>query len=208
MFTGIIREIGKVKGIRHRGAFMVLDVACSKTLEVSVPGDSVAVNGVCLTLTRKSSVLSFDVVSNTAENTNLKRLKCGSEVNLENALKMGDDVSGHIVSGHIDGERKIKKNVCNSSGWVLEVMKSREDEGLVVQKGSVAIDGVSLTVAMDEAKFFRIFLIPYTLNDTTLSNKNSGDYVNVEYDILGKYATRNAARSFLTADRLKENGFI
>jgi riboflavin synthase len=121
---------------------------------------------------------------------------------------MGDDGSGHLVSGHVDGERKIKKNVKGPSGWIMEIRKFPEDRDLTVNKGSVAVDGVSLTVAEDNAEFFRIFLIPYTLGDTTLSEKKTGDYVNVEYDIIGKYADKKNRKVILTFDKLQEKGFI
>ena len=208
MFTGIIREIGKVKGVRRKGSVKELDIYCPKTLESSGLGDSVAVNGVCLTVSRKGDLLSFDVVSNTTRKTNLKRLKAGDFVNLENALKMGQDISGHIVSGHIDGERKIRKNLKNSSGQVLEISKIEDDRGLVVPRGSVAIDGISLTVAEDFKDLFRIFLIPYTLKDTTLAEKRPGNYVNVEYDVMGKYASGRDMSNALTTEKLKKNGFI
>lgn len=208
MFTGIITEIGKVKNVRRRGGFVTLEIACLKTLESSALGDSVSVNGVCLTVTSKSAFLSFDVVSNTLLNSNLKRLKTGDTVNLENALKMGEDVSGHLVSGHVDGERKVKKNIKSSSGWIFEVKKNPEDRTFVISKGSVSVDGVSLTVAENHLDFFRIFLIPYTLEDTTLAKKKAGSYVNVEYDVMGKYAAGKYQQGTLSIDNLRTKGFI
>jgi riboflavin synthase len=208
MFTGIIREIGKVKKISRSGYLHTIDVLCPKTAEFSAIGDSVAVNGVCLTVTGKSRFLSFDVVSNTLENTNIKRLKPGDDVNLENALKAGDDISGHMVSGHVDGERKVRRNFKGSTGWLLEVNKKTEDRDLIVPKGSVAVDGVSLTVADDLSGFFRVFLIPYTLRDTILSKKTAGSYVNIEFDMLGKYALGKVHEGSMSADKLEKKGFF
>jgi riboflavin synthase len=208
MFTGIIREVGRVKSITRKGDIIVFEVGCEKTLASSSLGDSVAVNGVCLTVAGKKDSLFFDVVRNTNLNSSFKRLKRGDRVNLENSLAAGDDISGHLVTGHVDGERKVKKNLRLSAGWVLEIVKKSGDSDLVVAKGSVAIDGVSLTVAKDNTEFFSVFLIPYTLKDTTLSEKRSGDYVNVEYDMLGRYAGKSRGKGQDVRDKLKENGFM
>ncbi|HPN72791.1 MAG TPA: riboflavin synthase [Candidatus Omnitrophota bacterium] len=208
MFTGIISEIGEVRGILPARDGVTIKISCPETSKGVSLGDSVSVNGVCLTVSGKEDLLSFDVVKNTLSLTNLKRLRSGSRVNIENAIKAGDKLSGHIVSGHIDGERKIRKNTKNGSGWVLEVVKQREDAGMTVEKGSVAVDGVSLTIGHDDPGFFRIFIIPYTLAGTTIPERKIGDMVNVEYDILGKYARGGVRSVTVTEKKLRENGFI
>ena len=208
MFTGIITEIGKVKSLSRRGGSYRLEINCKGTKDEVSIGDSVAVNGTCLSVVERNEPLTFDVVSNTLNNTNLKRLTSGSKVNLENALKVGDDLSGHMVSGHIDIERKVKRNQKTKDGWVLEVEVLREDEKHLVDKGSVAIDGVSLTVAEVKRGYFKVFLIPHTLGETTLESKKSGDYVNIEFDMMGKYAQKKEEKSNITSTFLKEKGFM
>ncbi len=207
MFTGIVAEIGKVRSVSRKGNSLVLEIACGKTLEVASPGDSVAVNGVCLTVTRKGGVLLFDVVANTASKTNLNSLRRGDSVNLENALKLGDGLSGHMVSGHIDGQRRVLKSMETSQGRVLDVEKLTGDSDLLIPKGSVALDGVSLTVAEDHPLWFRVFLIPYTLKDTTLREKRVGDLLNVEYDMLGKYQLKKERPKGLSIKDLMDKGF-
>jgi len=208
MFTGIIREIGQVKGIRRKGDLFTLDISCVQAYESSKLGDSVAVNGVCLTVSRKKEWLSFDVVKNTLAKTNLKRLKGGDHVNIENALRMGEDIGGHMVTGHVDGERKIRKNHKSSAGWLLEISKIPEDRDMLIPKGSVTVDGVSLTVAEDHPAFFRIFLIPFTLKDTTLPEKKIGSYVNIEFDMLGKYAAKRNGVKSSRSERQNRKGLM
>jgi len=208
LFTGIIVEVGKVKGLVRKGGFARLKIACDKVKEGVNIGDSIAVNGVCLSVTDKNGDIFFDVVENTLETTDLKRLKVGDTVNLENALRLGDTVSGHMVSGHIDGERKIKNNKITSKGWVLDIGTLPGDEKYLVPKGSVAIDGVSLTVGEVPRGMFRIFLIPHTLKNTTLELKKTGDYVNVEFDMMAKYAEKGKSKGSVSEGMLRENGFF
>ena len=208
MFTGIITEIGKVKSLVSRGPGGRLEIECSKTGEDLKIGDSVAVNGVCLSITEKNKTLVFDVVGNTFTKTNLKRLKKGSKVNLESAMRMGDALSGHIVSGHVDAERRVKKNQKTSKGWIIDIGILPGDAKNIVDKGSVALDGVSLTVGEIHKSYFRVFLIPHTLGNTTLENKKSGDIINIEFDYLGKYAEKRSTGSNITMDKLGANGFI
>ena len=208
MFTGIINEIGKVKSITRKGTSLTLEVV-SKTLgEGLTLGDSIAVNGVCLSITKKNSSLFFDIVGNTLSGTNLKRLKTGDAVNLESALKLGDTLSGHMVSGHVDGERLLKNNLSTSKGWAIDVGILREDRKYLVSKGSVALDGVSLTVSEVTNSFFRVFLIPHTLDNTTLKSKKRGERVNVEFDMMGKYSENKRGESSITKDLLQKNGFV
>ena len=209
MFTGIIKEIGKIKSIKRSGSSVRLTVACATVNKDLETGDSISVSGVCLSAVGKdASGISFDCVKNTFDVTNLKRLKAGDAVNLEGALKMGDKVSGHMVTGHVDGERVIKKNTTTSKGWMLEVAVLGDDEKYLVPKGAVSVDGVSLTVGELSPYSFKIFLIPHTLDNTTLKLKKTGDYVNVEFDIMAKYAERKNFKGRITEEMLKEKGFV
>jgi len=208
MFTGMITEIGKVKSIIRKGSSARLMVSCSKVKENINLGDSIAVNGVCLSVVEKNSVLIFDVVGNTLNETNLKRLRSGDMVNLEGALKVGDDLSGHMVSGHIDGERVIKANQNTSKGWVLDIAVLPDDEKYLISKGSIAVDGISLTIGEISRSFLRIFLIPHTIENTTLNLKGRGSYVNLEFDMMAKYAEKQGPKSSITKNMLAEKGFI
>lgn len=203
MFTGIITEIGKVKSLARKGHCARLEIICEKAKKNILPGDSVAVNGVCLSVIKKNEkTLLFDVIKNTLNATNLKRLKIGNKVNLETALKIGDSVSGHIISGHVDDERVLKRIKETNNGWVLEIALISGDEKYARDKGSIAIDGVSLTIAEIYSSFARIFLIPHTLENTTLRLRRPGDYINVEFDMMTKYAGEEKA-SNITEEILK-----
>jgi riboflavin synthase len=208
MFTGIVREIGTVKRAARKGSSYSLSIECSGIKDDLEMGDSVSVNGVCLSVVgRDSKSVSFDVVENTFNTTNLKRLKTGSAVNLESALQMGDKVSGHMVTGHVDGERVLKSNTKTPKGHVIEISVLSRDEKYLVSKGAVAIEGVSLTVGELVSGTLKVFLIPHTLENTTLKLKRSGDYVNVEFDIMAKYAEKKELKNSITEDMLRDKGF-
>ena len=210
MFTGIIQEIGTVKIISRKRDTAYLEVSCKQVLSDAVLGDSIAVNGVCLSIVKKGTdLLAFDVVFNTFNTTNLKRLRSGSAVNLESSLKMGDDISGHIVTGHVDRERTIRNNKKTPQGWVLDIKTQNDDQTHMIEKGSIAIDGTSLTIGDIHPGYIRIFLIPHTMQNTILSRKKSGDYVNIEFDSMGKYASKEkTATSRITKEMLNRNGFM
>lgn len=208
MFTGIITEIGRVLKIERLRGAVRLGISANKAgLDLKI-GDSVAVNGVCLSIVDKRNGLFFDVVENTFQRTNLRRLKKGDKVNLEKPLIAGDAISGHMVSGHSDGERSIRNNSDISRGWLLEIDIGANDRRYLVPKGSVAVDGVSLTIAEIYPTFFRIFLIPQTIKDTTLKEKRRGDHVNIEFDMLLKQASDKSQRSSITREFLAQKGFI
>ncbi|MGB2629693.1 MAG: riboflavin synthase [Candidatus Omnitrophota bacterium] len=209
MFSGIIIEIGKVKSITRGHSVFHLKAACEKVNKELDIGDSVAVNGVCLSVVEfePDSVL-FDVVANTFDVTSLKRLKKGDAVNLEGSLRLGDKISGHMVTGHVDGERRIKRNAKTEKGWMLEISTLPGDEKYLVPKGAVAVDGVSLTIGELFPGALRIFLIPHTLKNTTLELKKAGYYVNVEFDMMAKYAEKKDTRGMITEEMLREEGFI
>jgi len=208
MFTGIIEEKGTVKVVNKKGSHTMISVGCGKVQGGIETGDSVAVNGVCLTVTGVGKDLTFDVVGNTLDNTNLKRLRAGTAVNLESAMKAGDKISGHMVTGHIDGERVIRKNVDTPKGRLVEIGMSPEDRKYLVAKGSVAVDGISLTVAEVEDRSFRVYLIPLTLESTTLKLKKPGEHVNVEFDIMAKYNEKAPKSSGISRDFLRSTGFM
>ncbi|MCR5401908.1 MAG: riboflavin synthase [Treponema sp.] len=207
MFTGIIEEIGKVSSVGNGR----ISVQAKKVLEGTRVGDSIAVNGVCLTVTSmQEGLFTADVMNETLSRTNLGLLKSSSPVNLERAMAADGRFGGHIVSGHIDGRGKVlKKEKDGNAVWVY-VACSSEILSLIIEKGSIAIDGISLTVAKlsDSLKslvagvsaggaaggngegYFAVSLIPHTGEETTLLGKNPGDIVNLENDIVGKYVKR------------------
>lgn len=210
MFTGIITELGKIKGIARTPHGARFTVGCRNIKKDLKLGDSIAVNGVCLSVIAiKKDTVSFDVVANTLRGTNLKRLKTEGPVNLEKALKLGDTLSGHILSGHVDCERVIRGISKTSDGWRLDINILDDDKKYVVDKASIAVDGISLTIADVYFGFFRVYLIPHTMENTALKQKKAGDYVNIEFDMLAKYAKKNkGAESVITNEMLREKGFM
>lgn len=207
MFTGIIEEIGTIKEIRSG----MLKISASAVLDGTKVGDSIAVNGVCLTATSlDGNSFTADVMPETLRRSNLGTLHAGSKVNLERAAAVGSRLGGHIVSGHIDGTGKITEIKREQNAvWVTISAKSEILE-LIVKKGSIAIDGISLTVAEVTDKSFSVSLIPHTSEVTTLLTKRIGDIVNLENDIIGKYVKKLMDKSEskgLTLEFLAENGF-
>jgi riboflavin synthase len=208
MFTGIITETGEVRSFSRTGERGRIGVACDRTRKDLDIGDSVAVNGVCLTVVEeKNGLILFDAVGNTLAATNLGSLRSGDRVNLEQALRAGDPIGGHMVSGHIDARRKILRSRDAKEGWQLDIALSPGDDRYIVRKGSVAVDGVSLTVSEVRPDMMRIYLIPLTLRSCTLGEKRPGYIVNLEYDMMGKYAARDRSAG-ITASFLREKGFI
>ncbi|MDE2009798.1 MAG: riboflavin synthase [Candidatus Omnitrophica bacterium] len=188
MFTGIIEGQGTVKKIETKKNLLVLAIDLGPLAEKIRKGDSVAVNGVCLTATnKKGALVSFDLMRETLEKTSLRFLKVDDLVNLEPALKAGSPIGGHFVTGHVD-ETAVIKDIAEELNWVvLRLGISRENRKYIAPKGSVTVDGISLTIGRAGKDYFEVYLIPYTLKVTTLGLKNKGDYVNIETDILAKY---------------------
>ncbi|MDE1921143.1 MAG: riboflavin synthase [Candidatus Omnitrophica bacterium] len=188
MFTGIIEGQGTVKKIETKKNLLVLAIDLGPLAEKIRKGDSVAVNGVCLTATnKKGALVSFDLMRETLEKTSLRFLKADDLVNLEPALKAGSPIGGHFVTGHVD-ETAVIKDIAEELNWVvLRLGISRENRKYIAPKGSVTVDGISLTIGRAGKDYFEVYLIPYTLKVTTLGLKNKGDYVNIETDILAKY---------------------
>ena len=212
MFTGIVEEIGTVKKIA-RGQKAYLEIQADKIFSDIHIGDSIAVNGVCLTVTGFSGkIFTADVMNETFSRSSLGSLKTGSHVNLERAMSANGRFGGHIVSGHIDGTGKIT-NIKKDGNAVW--YKISADENIIkytVEKGSIAIDGISLTVARVERDNFSVSIIPHTSEETILSEKKTGDTVNLENDIIGKYVERflnfdKTGKSNITMDFLSKYGF-
>lgn len=200
MFTGIIEEVGSIKRVSSRGANKVLEISTS--LDVS-PGDSISINGACLTVTENGD--GWVKVEATAESLNrisLGSLYSGSRVNLERALTLSKPLGGHIVQGHVDSSGKISNLRKTEDAWKIEVAFSKDFEDLVVDQGSISIDGVSLTVLKKiEGPKFVVNVIPETLKRTTLYERRVGDNVNLEFDIIAKYIreqTRNTRNTHNT----------
>ncbi len=208
MFTGIIEEVGKIKVFQRKSNSAILGIVTSKICEDTDIGDSISINGVCLTLTKKDkNILTFDVMGETLAKTSLKNLKKNDPVNLERSIKANTRLGGHFVYGHIDGIRGVigfKKHKVES---FIDIGAEIDDHNFIVEKGSIAIDGISLTVGRIFHNKIRIFLIFYTVENTTILNKKIGDYVNVEFDILGKYVNRFRNKSGITEEFLKGSGF-
>ena len=213
MFTGLIETIGRVTASDRRGAAAVLTVASNLPVPEIAIGDSVAVNGACLTVTAKrEEALSFDVSPETLASTTIGNLRSGHAVNLERALRLGDRMGGHIVTGHIDCIGKLVRMSETSGNRILEFSLPPEDARYLVTKGSVAINGVSLTVNEVSPTGFSVNIIPLTQASTTLIALKSGNEVNIETDIIGKYVERLTAPwkqvGGLSMKALAENGFI
>ncbi|MFQ5680566.1 MAG: riboflavin synthase [Candidatus Omnitrophota bacterium] len=192
MFTGIIKELGIVKNVGRRGNLTLLEVKSKAALNGVGVGDSVAVNGACLTVVKKDSdSMAFDVMPETMRLTNLGKLRIGQRVNLEPALKVGDSLSGHFVLGHIDGQALIRRKAFTGNNLCYGIDIPSGLGKYIVNKGSVAVDGISLTVAEVRGRQFSAYIIPRTLTNTTLNYKNIGAAVNIEIDVLARYCFIN-----------------
>lgn len=215
MFTGIVEEIGEVLAVEYGNQSIKLKVGCKKILEDIHIGDSIGTNGVCLTVTElHSDAFTADVMPETLRKTSLKILKAGVRVNLERALKADGRLGGHFVTGHIDGTGIISEKKHEGNAIWMEIRAEPHIMKYVVNKGSIAIDGTSLTVATAGDKWFRVSIIPHTADVTILSLKNRGDIVNLECDILGKYIEKLINKSpdikskDITMEFLASNGFV
>ncbi len=211
MFTGIIEEVGHVKAL-HRGAkSFTLEVEADVVVQDAQVGDSIATNGVCLTVTSLSEHgFTADVMPETVERTALGQLKPGSPVNLERALSLQTRLGGHIVSGHIDGTGRIASLRQDDTALWLTVECDSKLLRYIVEKGSVALQGVSLTVARVDERSFSVSLIPHTQDATTLHSVRVGDLVNIENDIIAKYVEKllGKAPEDYIMDKLRNNGFL
>lgn len=205
MFTGLVEKISKVKDIsfNSNGAKIFFEADFD---DVKL-GDSIAINGVCLSVTSiNNNIFCADIMNETLNISSLKNLKKGDEINLERAMKLSSRLDGHIVSGHIDCISKVKK--ITQDGFSKRIVFDCNTD-LIIKKGSIAINGVSLTVSDVKENEFEVSLIPQTLNDTNLKNLKIGDIVNIEYDLFAKYIQKFCSKkqNNITLEFLRENGF-
>lgn len=220
MFTGIIEEKGIVERSDISGNSGRIRIKCKKVLEGTRIGDSIAVNGICLTVvTFDQSGFTADVMAETVRRSSLKDCRAGSEVNLERAMALGERFGGHIVAGHIDGTGVVSDLKKEENAVWITVRTGPDIMRYVINKGSIAIDGVSLTVASVSDGGFSVSVIPHTGSETTLLGKKAGDTVNLENDVIGKYVERlmgthsgeevsgKNSESVLNIDYLREHGF-
>ncbi len=216
MFTGIIEEVGTIDSVVKREGGMEVGIRAPVLFSGLMIGDSLAVNGACLTVTRKNlpATLFFDVSSETLSRTGMESLKPGDPVNLEPALTLNKPLGGHLVSGHVDGQAVLTaiRPMGEMVEMTFEVPESLAD--LMIEKGSVTLDGISLTIASLSATSLTVAVIPHTLKVTTLGHKKVGDTLNLETDMIGKYVKRFLSRSdtlkreSLTPAFLAEHGFL
>lgn len=215
MFTGIVEELGKVKSLSLQGISGKLSVEAKKVLEGTKIGDSIAVNGVCLTvISLESNGFTADIMAETVRRSNLGTLKNKDYVNLERAMAADGRFGGHIVSGHIDGTGKIVSVKKEENAVWVEINASPKILKFIIEKGSICIDGISLTVAKVENESFSVSVIPHTGKETTLLRKQIGEVVNLENDVVGKYIERflnykeeEEKTSSLTMEMLRDYGF-
>lgn len=192
MFTGIVEELGSIQAIEWHAKGARFYIQALTVLEDAKVGDSISVNGCCLTIVNKQSrQWTCDVVEETLNRTNLKYLKIGERINLERAVRYQDRLGGHLVQGHIDETGKIlTKHTLPDGSWRVTVSASQAIMRYLIYKGSIAIDGVSLTIADVNKDFFSFAMIPHTSQTTTLGLKQSGDEVNIEVDLMAKYVEK------------------
>ena len=216
MFTGIIEEIGTVKSVISGRTSGVIVIKADTVLNGTKLGDSIAVNGVCLTVTNiTGGAFSADVMPETLSRSNLGLLQTGGAVNLERAMAADGRFGGHIVSGHIDGVGTITEMKKEENAVWVTIAADEDIMRLIVEKGSAAIDGISLTVAKVNKQSFSVSIIPHTGSETALLHKKIGDKVNLENDIIGKYVEKllnptersEKPKSKITMEFLRENGF-
>ena len=214
MFTGLIEDLGMIREIDKGAKSAKLTINTEINLEEVRIGDSIAVNGVCLTVVKKESqVFTVEVMWETIQKTNFKNLLPGTKVNLERALQLGGRLDGHMVSGHVDGVGIITRKDIFEIAEAIEIEADREITRYLIKKGSISIDGISLTMVDVLNKGFTVSLIPHTRNKTTLGIKKVGDTVNLEVDMLAKYIEKlmnnqQDQGKGVTYEKLIENGFM
>lgn len=219
MFTGLIEEIGSVTAVKAGKNSYQFSIKANKVLEATKIGDSICTNGACLTVTEMTSQgFTVDLMSETVEKTNFSALKVGSIVNLERAMRLSDRLGGHMVSGHIDGIGIIKSIDKDDIAWRIKISATSSVLLQMIDKGSIAIDGISLTIIKVEQDHFEVSIIPHTAKETTLLIKRVQDTVNLETDMIGKYVqrfvnqsnsqTKNQPKSSVDMDFLAKNGFL
>ena len=222
MFTGIIESFGTIRRIEAKGEGKVLSIGCDLDLATTRIGDSIAVNGACLTaVSIEKHGFKVDMAPETVERTTFKHLAVGSRVNIERALRFSDRIDGHLVSGHIDGTGIISSMVKKSNALILRIDVPARIAEDMIEKGSIAAEGISLTINRCSDKDFEVSIIPHTADITTIGQKKVGDEVNIETDMIGKYikkivlkksSSKNDAlpegKSDISMELLARNGFI
>lgn len=213
MFTGIIKDLGKVVELSTRGGGGRLELK-AEGLDGLKPGDSLAVNGVCLTLAAiRLPLVRMDILKETLALTNLGGLRSGDTVNLEPALKAGEELGGHLVTGHVEGVGRLISRQSRGEDWIYTVSLPSLLRKNVVMKGSIALEGISLTIVSLASDSFSVHLIPFTLSHTNLGAKKEGDLLNIETDLIGRYVAQqldaqSGESSRIDWEYLKETGFL
>lgn len=211
MFSGIVEEKAEIKRIARSPQGCKLTVESGIVSKGSKVGDSISVNGACLTVVEaQGTSITFDVTEETLRRTNLTDASARKSVNLERSLKVGDRISGHFVTGHVDCVGKVLGVTKQPGNYAIDIEFPKDKTAYAAEKGSIAIDGVSLTIAGIKDNYIKIYLIPLTLTTTNLGSKKVGDSVNIEFDILGKYSLSKPASAGrkIDANFLKEHGFL
>lgn len=215
MFTGLIEDVGTVKSMQTGAGQAVLTISTSIPMIELTMGESIAIDGVCLTVTQfGDGRFSADVSPETLQCTTLGRLSPGHRVNLERALRLSDRLGGHLVTGHVDGLARLIEKRRDGNAWQLTLQADADLCKQLVAKGSVAVDGISLTVNEIAGETFSLAIIPHTLEKTTLQNSGVGDEVNIETDLIGKYVARfltsdeSAKDKGVTLESLAKHGFL
>ena len=211
IFTGIIEEIGRLADIKKEKDLYTLKISCKKVLEGTKRGDSIATNGVCLTVTELGDdFYKAEVMVETINSTNFKTLSLGELLNLERALSPSKRLDGHIVQGHVDGVGEIINILKRGHEIVYRIKFDSDNFKYIAEKGSIALDGISLTVSKVGENYFEVSIIPTTIADTNLANKKVGEKINIETDIIGRYVynfVNTKTESKITKSFLLENGF-
>ncbi|MCX5687406.1 MAG: riboflavin synthase [Candidatus Omnitrophica bacterium] len=209
MFTGIVEEIGVVKGVNKTGSGVLLKIGSEKVYSDAKIGDSICVNGSCLSVVEiRGNILSFDVIPETLKRTTVTHLKINDSVNLERSMKADSRIGGHFLTGHVDYKGTIIDISRKQESVGFKISLPKEYADFVVEKGSAGVDGVSLTVLGVAKEDFTVYLIPHTLKNTTFCAKKKGDFINVETDIIGKYVARDKVKASDFKDILKEYDYI
>ncbi len=191
MFTGIVEEIGQIVGIDNQNDSSRISIKTEKILNSAKIGDSISINGVCLTVTSIDGlVFTSDVVRETLNKTNLQYVKADDCINLERAMKASSRFDGHIVQGHVEGIGKVKKIIKDNDSFIISIVIPQSLSEYCIHKGSITVNGVSLTIASIEENLIDIWIIPHTLTHTTFGSINKNDYVNIETDIIAKYVKK------------------